>query len=123
MLIYCKYRDSADNMKLIALTIGGQGSPQYNIGLPSQIGSIAGLHLQNIVSFAILLLLSVAILLSFFFMLFGGLKWIISQGDKKQVEEAQKTITFSIIGLVITLLSFFILNILGYLFQVPLIGN
>lgn len=109
-------------MKLLALTIGGGGGPTFNIGLPSQIQTLSNLSLQNIVTFALQLLLFAAILLSFVFVLIGGMKWMLSQGDKKQVEEAQKTVTFAIVGLILSLLSFFLINLVGYLFQVPLGG-
>lgn len=108
-------------MKLLALTIGNQ-----QINLPSQIPSFSSsLTLQSIITFALQLLLFAAILLALFFVLFGGLKWILSQGDKKQVEEAQHTITYAIIGLIIALLSFFIVNLIGYTFGVagPLGGR
>lgn len=110
-------------MKYLALTIGGPGQPTFHVGMPSQINAINALSLQKIVSFAVGALLTVSILLAFFFVLFGGLKWMLSQGDKKQVEEAQKTLTYAIIGLVIVLLSFFILNLIGFAFNVPLLGN
>lgn len=110
-------------MKLLALTIGGNGSPTYNVALPGGLGNIGSIQLPKLITFSINLLLTVAVLLAFFFVLFGGLKWMLSQGDKKQVEEAQKTLTFAIVGLVITFLSFFILNIIGFAFQVPLTGN
>lgn len=111
-------------MKLFALTIGGNGStPTYHVSLPLGLGTAGSVNIQTIVTFALNLLITVAILLSFFFVLFGGLKWMMSQGDKKQVEEAQKTLTFAIIGLVIVLLSFFLLNLFGFAFQVPLSGN
>ena len=106
-------------MKLLAVNIGGGGVgttlPSYSINIPV-LDKINKLQIQDIVSFVIMLLLTVAVLLSFFFLLFGGLKWILSQGDKKKVDEAQKTITFSIIGLIVVFISFFILNFIGFLF-------
>ena len=109
-------------IKLIALTIGGKNEPTYNIALPGQISTVSNLHIQNLVSFAILLLLTVSILLSLFFFLFGGLRWIMSQGDKKQLEGAQKTIQFSLVGLVLILFSFFIINLIGFVFGVSLLN-
>ncbi|HSD98923.1 MAG TPA: hypothetical protein VLB73_04490 [Patescibacteria group bacterium] len=105
-------------MKLIALTVG-----PYKIETPGQITNIDSLSLQQLVSFALSFLLTAAVLLAFIFFLIGGLKWMLSQGDKKQVEEAQKTLTYAIVGLVITLLSFFIINLVGFAFQVPLMGK
>lgn len=111
-------------MKLLALTIGGNGGPTtYPVNLPSQIANLTKLNLQGIVRFGITFVLTIAILLAFFFVVFGGLKWILSQGDKKQLEEAQKTLQFAIIGLIVVLLSFFIVNLIGYAFNVSLLGR
>lgn len=110
-----------DTMKLLALSIGGQSSlPTYTIQVPF-LNGIDKLHIQNVLSFAITLLLTASVLLALFFLLFGGLRWIVSQGDKKQLEEAQKTVQYSIVGLVLILVSFFIINFIGFIFGVNLL--
>ena len=107
-------------MKLLALSIGSNSLPTYRIDVPV-LTSINKLHLQDILRFAITILLTASVLLALFFLIFGGLRWILSQGDKKQLEEAQKTIQFAIVGLVLVLLSFFIINFIGFLFGVSLL--
>jgi len=57
--------------------------------------------LPSFVSGFISILLIAASLLSFFFLLFGGIKWITSGGDKDKAVSAQKTMTAALIGLVI----------------------
>lgn len=42
--------------------------------------------------------------------IFGGIKFITSQGDEKAVDSGKKTITWAIIGLVLILMSFAILR-------------
>lgn len=49
-----------------------------------------------------------------FFIIFSGIKYITSAGDPKQVEGAKQTLTFAIIGLVVVLTSFLIINFIGY---------
>ncbi len=111
-------------MKLLALTIGGQaGSPSFDIKTPFDVTAISNLTLNQIVHNGITLLLYVIILLSFIFVVIAGLKWMISQGDKKAVDEARKTLTFAIGGLVLAFLSFFIVNLIGYAFGIPLLGR
>lgn len=63
-----------------------------------------------------------ATLLAFLFLIFGGVKWITSGGDKTGVESARKTITFAIIGLVVVLSSYLIINGVGMIFSVNLFG-
>ncbi len=48
-----------------------------------------------------------------FFVMFAGIKFLTSGGDPKQVEGARKTMTYAIIGLVIIILSFAIINLIG----------
>lgn len=105
-------------MKELALSVG-----PYHISTPGQIGAINALSLNALIQWLITLLLSGAILLSFIFVVIGGLKWMLSQGDKKAVDEARKTLTLAIGGLVLAFLSFFIVNLIGYAFGVPLLGR
>ncbi len=48
-----------------------------------------------------------------FLIVISGIKFINSSGDPKQVEGARKTMTYAIIGLVIVLSSFFIIDVIG----------
>ena len=66
------------------------------------------------------LLLVAAFLLAFIFLLIGGIKWIVSQGDKQAVAGAKGTITYAIIGLVLALLSFLILWVFSAFFNIDL---
>ncbi len=50
-----------------------------------------------------------------FFIFFAGFKFMTSGGDPKQVEGARKTLTFAIIGLVVILLSFAVINLISQL--------
>ena len=78
-----------------------------DIGLPSSfdnLGSIVGALLPVIVSGTGLLM--------FAYLLFGGVKYITASGDSKQTQEATKTITNAITGLVIVFVAFWIVRIL-----------
>lgn len=68
-----------------------------------------------VLSNTIIILLIAAVVIALFFLIFGGIRWITSGGDKSKVESARGTIIAAIIGLIIALLSFFILSIvLGF---------
>ncbi|MCL5113943.1 MAG: pilin [Patescibacteria group bacterium] len=56
-----------------------------------------------------------------FFIIFAGLKFIRSGGQPKLVEDARNTLTYAIIGLIIVLLSFFIVNVISDITNVPCI--
>lgn len=49
-----------------------------------------------------------------FFIIFAGYKFISSGGDPKQADSAKQTMTYAIAGLVLILLSFFIVNFIAY---------
>lgn len=64
---------------------------------------------KNVLNWALILAGTVAV----FFIIFSGIKFITSGGDPKQVEGARKTATWAIIGLLIILFSFAIINIIA----------
>jgi hypothetical protein len=71
---------------------------------------------------SITLLLVTTIILSLFFLIFGGIKWTTSSGDKAKLDSARKTIIYALVGLIISFLSFFIISIIGSFFGVTLIA-
>lgn len=72
---------------------------------------------QNLVTAALLF----AGIIALFFIILGGIKLILSQGDPKQIEGARHTLTYAIIGLLLILLSFLILNIVSHTTRVDCI--
>jgi len=75
---------------------------------PAKLGGVAG----NIISGLIIL----AIILTLFYLIYGGIKYITSGGDKAKIDAARSHIRAAILGLVIALLAFAILNIVTYVF-------
>ena len=63
--------------------------------------------IQNIVVFFVVLSIVIALL----YLVYGGLKWITSRGEKDQVEAARNHIIAAIIGLIVVFLAIFILSI------------
>lgn len=82
---------------------------------------------SKIVQFIITILLTAAVVISLVFLIYGGIRWILSGGDKQAIENARNTIVAAIVGLVISLLAFFVLNLIatallnlpGGLFKLP----
>ena len=62
------------------------------------------------------LLFVIAVLIALGFLIWGGIKWITSGGDKSGVESARNHIVAAIVGLVIVFLAFFIINIVAGFF-------
>ncbi len=57
------------------------------------------------------LLLYLAGALAIGYLMFGGIKWITSRGDKVAVESARRHIVAAVIGLVVVISAFFILQV------------
>ena len=59
----------------------------------------------------------IAILLALGWLIYGGIRWILSQGDKGKVDSARSHIIAALIGLIIVFLSYFLINIVTQLFS------
>lgn len=68
----------------------------------------------NLIYWLILLSGTVALI----FVIFGGIKYLISGGDQAKAESAKKTLTWSIVGLIVILSSFFIVNLVADLTKI-----
>lgn len=75
-------------------------------------------NLGSVVNNILIIVLTVAVVISLFFLIWGGIKWITSGGDKAGVEAARNHVVAAIVGLVIALLAFFIIQIVGGLFGI-----
>ncbi len=81
------------------------------ISLVPPQGSIPTIPIQQIPQFLVTLLFVFGIITAVVFLIYGGIKWILSGGDKTKVESARGHIVAAIIGLVIVAAAFFIINI------------
>lgn len=72
---------------------------------------------KNFLTTAIEIALTTTIIVFFFILVQGGIKWITSNGDEKKLTIARSQITNGIIGLVIILSSWAILNLISTIFE------
>lgn len=103
---------------LLSLTIGDE-----KINAPGNIPT-GGINqgetvLQNGIG-VILVLISIFAL---FMLIWGGIIWITSAGDKAKLDAARKRIIYAIIGLILAFLSFTIISLVGSIFGVELLGT
>lgn len=63
------------------------------------------------------------VVLSLFFLLWGGIRWIMSGGDKAKLDAARGTVSAAIVGLLIAFLSFAIVSIITVIFTGQPITN
>lgn len=86
----------------------------------------------GLIGMIITVIFVVAIVLALFYLIWGGIKWLLSGGDKAKVDAARQHIVAAIVGLVIIFLSYFVLSIIIPFFvpnfdfrnlTIPSIGN
>lgn len=92
-----------------------------NIVAPDSFNSITGFTVGGILTWAITIVLVVAGIIFFFMLVLGGLRWILSGGDKGSTEQARSQITAALIGLVIIFSAWAILNLIDVVFGVNLL--
>ena len=82
---------------------------------PGNFGHLCNLRVDKaggLVGSLVGLLIIIAILVSLFFLVYGGIRYISSGGDKGKLGQARGTLLAAVIGLIIALLAFFIVNII-----------
>jgi len=105
-------------MTFLGLTITQIHNPLITQSLEmDQAPAMLGQTLSNVLT---LLLIGAGV--AFFFMfVIGGIKWILSAGDKEKIEGAKKQISSAIVGLVLILLVFAVVGLFNILFGINLV--
>ncbi len=78
------------------------------------------LRVENMVSGFVKIILVLAGLSFFFILVIGGIKWILSGGDKAHTEGARNQITAALVGLVIVFSAWAIIGLINTFFGVNL---
>src|ERR1700750_2980295 len=81
--------------------------PSIIISPPSSIGGV-NVGINELIAFIINAIIVIGIVLSLIFLLYGGIRWILSGGDKGKVDAARSTIVAAIVGLIIVILAYVI---------------
>jgi len=105
-------------MQYLALTLPGGKT----ITAPSEVPQGGTDVLQKVVKNALTMMLILAILLCLIYLIWGGIQWIQSGGDKGKIAGARAKLTYAIVGLLIALGAFFLVSLFGYFFNVKLFG-
>jgi hypothetical protein len=83
------------------------GTTGISAALCSLGGANLGLTIRNIIVFFVI----IAVLIALIYLLYGGIKWIMSKGEKTEVESARNHITAAIAGLIVVFLAIFIISL------------
>jgi hypothetical protein len=105
----------ASGLTFLGLALPAFAQTNVNPCASGQFSALCNLDstkIGSVISTAVTIILIIATIIALFFLIWGGIRWITSQGDKAKVEGARNTIIGAIIGLVITFLAYFILTII-----------
>ncbi|MFZ5365836.1 MAG: hypothetical protein ACOZBZ_00905 [Patescibacteria group bacterium] len=82
---------------------------------------LCGITVERVVAAAIRFILVIAALAFFFMLVIGGIRWIVSGGDKAGTEAARNQITAALVGLVIIFVAWAIILLIKTLFGVDIL--
>lgn len=86
--------------------------------------NLCGLSLtDNVLSNILNIAFVIVVILALAFLIYGGIRWITSGGDKAGVEAARGVIVAALVGLVIAFLAYFIIQIIFSLFGISFSGG
>lgn len=71
--------------------------------------------LATLIAFALV----VASVLSLVYIIFGGITFILSAGNEEKIKKAVHTVRYSIIGLVVSFVAFFLVSWIAKLLEIP----
>lgn len=110
-------------MNLLSTAFAQDNTINLNPPGDSWVAGASELTITGIVSWAITAILIIAAVVFFFMLIIGGIKWIMSGGDKQNTESARNQITAALIGLIIVFSAWAIMNLLGTVFGIELLGD
>lgn len=110
---------------MMALSVGSafaqQAPKDINLKPSGKFSNLGTLEPANLISSLIKLALIIAAVVFFFWLVLGGIKWIMSGGDKTKTEEARSQITAALVGLVIVFSAWAIAQLINALFGVNIL--
>lgn len=89
---------------------------------PTGTGNFGGATIADLITWAITAIIVIAGLIFFFMLVIGGLKWILSGGDKGQTEAARSQITAALVGLVVLFSAWAITNLIQTVFGIEILN-
>lgn len=107
-----------------ALPVFAQSKTQINLNPPSGSGfaRLGDLTFGELIGGLIRVSLVVAAIVFFFVLVIGGIRWILSGGDKQATEGARGQITAALVGLVIVFAAWAIVQLIETLFGVQILN-
>lgn len=106
--------------KVLAQATGSGGGGDAQEGASSISGGLSGASLTDSISLIVNMLIFIIGMAAVIMLVIGGFKYVFSQGNEKAVSSAKDTILYAIIGIVVALLAYAVVNfVLGSVLDAP----
>ena len=92
-----------------------------NLAPQNQFVNLGNITFPSVISALIIIVLVLAALIFFFMLIWGGIRYITSGGDKAATEAARGQITAALIGLVIVFAAWAIINLINLFFAINIL--
>ena len=89
-------------------------------GISQVLCKFTGSNMGNIIGGILNVMFIIAIIFTLIYLVWGGLRWILSEVDKTKVAEARSHILAAVIGLIVVFLSYFIITLILSVFGLSL---
>lgn len=105
--------------------MGNVKTAQIDLSIPAGSGfsNLQNLDANRLVSMTINLVMIIAVILFFFMLLFGGIRWMLSGGDQGRVDAAKSQIISALVGLTIVFSVYAISQFIGVTFGVDILSG
>jgi len=80
-------------------------------GISAALCSLGGENVARTIQNVVVFFIVISVVIALLYLLYGGVKWITSRGEKTEVEAARNHIMAAIIGLVVVFLAIFIISL------------
>jgi hypothetical protein len=106
--------------KILSLTVPGSNGNKFTVTGPDGIisGGLKSANGKHFLANAIELLLIAVVILALIVIIYSGIQYILSQGDKTKIQVARNRLIYAIVGMILAFLSFSIISIIGSMFGV-----
>ena len=105
---------------LVKLAQAAPAAPDLSISKPE---GVAITNIGTLIKGAVQGALLVSALLVFMFLIWGGIQWISSGGDKGKTQEARDRITAALVGLAVVASAWAVMLIIQYFFGFDVLGG
>src|SRR5574341_1469276 len=92
-----------------------------NLRPSGDFASLGSFTVPGIINTAFTWVLIIAAIVFFFMLVVGGIRWILSGGDKAQTEAARNQVTAALVGLVIVFSAWAIVRLIGTFFDIRIL--